>query len=236
MQTSLLAAAAIYVVDAVALLVILVFAAKASRKGFVDCLFGLISTVGAFVITLLFTKSFLSLTGGLFGLQGVFAGSFEKTFSEVVGFNIDVSAQGIENALADKNLPAFLLDMIMENFQGSDIPYGTTLAMLVGGELGKLAATLLAGVALFFIAKLVLRVLKNVISGLVQSIPIVGTVDSALGFVVGILHGVLIVSLAIAVLALIPSESVSAFFSEGILVNFLFHNNPIHVVLGWIVG
>ena len=81
-----------------------------------------------------------------------------------------------------------------------------------------------------------LRVLKNVISGLVQSIPIVGTVDSALGFVVGILHGVLIVSLAIAVLALIPSESISAFFSEGILVNFLFHNNPIHVVLGWIVG
>ncbi len=236
MQTSLLAVAATYVVDAVALLVILIFAAKAAKRGFVDCLFGLISTVGAFLIALVFTKAFLSLTGGLFGLQGVLAGSFEKTFSEVNGFNIDISAQGIENALADKKLPAFLIDMIMENFKGSEIPYGTTLAMVVGGELGKLAATLIAGFALFLIAKLALRILKNVISGIVKSIPIVGTLDSALGFVVGILQGVLIVSLAIAVLALIPAEGISAFFSEGILVNFLFHNNPIHVVLGWIVG
>ena len=236
MQTSLLAAAAVYIVDAIALLAILIFAVRAAKKGFVDCLFGLISTIGALLIALIFTKAFLSLTGGLFGLQGVIENACVNTLAGVTGFNIDISAQGVENALADKNLPAFLIDMVMENYQGSDIPYGTTLAMLVGGELGGLATTLVAGFALFLIAKLVLRILKNVISGVVQSIPIVGTLDSALGFVLGILQGVLIVSVAIAVLALIPSESITAFFSEGILVNFLFHNNPIHVVLGWIIG
>ena len=236
MQTSLLATVATYVVDAIALLVILIFAVKASKRGFVDCLFGLISTIGAILIALVFTKAFLSLTGGLFGLDSVIKEGCVNTMSGINGFNIDISAQGVENALADKNLPAFLIDMVLENYQGSDIPYGTTLAMLVGGELGGLATTLLAGFALFLIAKLALRILKNVISGLVKSIPIVGTLDSALGFVLGILQGVLVVSVALAVLALIPSEGITAFFSEGILVNVLFHSNPIHIVLGWIIG
>ena len=236
MQSSLLASSAVYIIDALVVIVVLIFAVKGAKKGFVDCLFGIISTLGAIVIALLFTKAFLGLTGGLFGLQGVIEGACVDTLAGVKGFDFDISAQGIENALADKNLPAFLIDSIMENFKDSQIPYGTTLAMVVGGEIGELASTLVAGVVLFFLAKLLLRLLKNVISGLVQSLPIVGTLDSALGLVVGILQGVLVVSVAIAVLALIPSEGVTAFFNEGAIVKLLFHNNPVHLILGLLIG
>ena len=70
MQSSLLASSAVYIIDALVVIVVLIFAVKGAKKGFVDCLFGIISTLGAIVIALLFTKAFLGLTGGLFGLQG----------------------------------------------------------------------------------------------------------------------------------------------------------------------
>ena len=70
MQTSLLAAAAVYIVDAIALLAILIFAVRAAKKGFVECFFGFISTVLAIIVAFLFMNALMSATNGLFGLQG----------------------------------------------------------------------------------------------------------------------------------------------------------------------
>lgn len=224
-----------YGVDAVAVVLMATFAVKSAKKGFVECFFGLVSTIVAIVAAFLLMKGVLSWTDGLFGLQGVIENAATNGLSKVAGFDIDVSAAGIEAALADKKLPSFLIDMIVESVGNQEVAVGTTLAMIVGASIAQLTATLLAWFLVFILVKLLLKLVRNVLNSIVENMPIVGTLNHVLGFAVGTLKGLFIVCGVIAVIALIPAEGVHNFFNQTLLVGGLYHNNPLHVVLGWII-
>ena len=222
-------------VDALVIVVIVAFAIVAAKRGFIDCLFGLISTVAAIVVAFILMKPLLSWTEGLFGLQEWLENACVGGLDKIAGFDIDVSAAGIEEALAGKNLPQFLIDLIVETVGTQELAAGTTLAMLAGTTLGELAATLIAWLALFIIAKLIMKILKSIISSIVESIPIVGSINHVLGFVVGALQGLLIVCAVIAVLGVIPIEGVTVFLSDCAVTGWLYNNHPIHLIWGWII-
>lgn len=223
-----------YAADGVALVVILVFAIVAAKKGFVECFFGFISTVLAIIVAFLFMNALMSATNGLFGLQGVLQNSLIGAFGKIKGFETDISASGLEAALADKNLPQFVIDIIMKNVTVADVPAGTTLAMVVGETVGTIAATFIAWLAIFLGAKLVLKLVEKIFTSIVENVPLIGSLNSLLGFVVGALQGLLIVSGVIAVLALIPSEGITTFFNECAFVGYLYNQNPINTILAWI--
>lgn len=224
-----------YAVDGIALVVLVVASVKAAKRGFVDCLFGFLSTIVALILAFTLTKSVIEWTNGLFGLRETIENAAANALSGVNGFDIDISKTGIETALADKNLPQFMIDLVMKNFDGSTVSEGTTLAIAVGGVIGSLAITLIAWILLFILAKLVIRLLRRLLTTVIEGIPLVGTLNHFLGFVVGILEGLLIISGIVAIVALIPAESVTAFFNECVVVKALFNYNPINVILGWIL-
>ena len=58
-----------YALDGVVLLLILIFAAKAAKNGFVKCFFKFISTIIAIIVAFLFMNAVIEWTNGLFGLQ-----------------------------------------------------------------------------------------------------------------------------------------------------------------------
>lgn len=234
MLNALNASIAAYVVDGIALVVVLVCAVASARKGFVRCLFGLLSTIAALVVAFLLMKTVVSATDGLFGLQGVIETAATNGLSKLTGFDVDISSAGLEASLQGK-LPSFLIALVAENFGSAELPLGTTAAMVVGETLGSLAVNLIAWLALFILTKLVLRVVRNIVSSIVEKLPIVGALNSLLGLAVGVLQGVLIVSAVLAIVALIPAESVVGFFNECIFVKYLYNHNPINVILGWLV-
>ena len=225
----------IFAVDAVVVIVMFMFAVSSAKKGFVECFFGFISTILAVVAAFAFMKGVLSWTDGLFGLQDVIENGVVGGLGRVAGFDIDVSAAGIEAALQDKNLPTFLISAIVDSVGNQEVPVGTTLAMIVGGTIAEFAATLIAWLAVFLIAKLLLKIVRNVLNSIVESLPIVGSLNHLLGFAVGGVKGLLIVCGVVAVLALIPAEGLTAFFNETVIVRWLYHSNPLHVILGWII-
>ena len=101
-----------YAIDGVVILVALMFAVKSAKKGFVDCFFGFVSTILAVIAAFMFMKGLLTWTEGLFGLQDAIENALIGAFGKVKGFDIDVSAAGIEAALEDKNLPSFLINAL----------------------------------------------------------------------------------------------------------------------------
>lgn len=224
-----------YAMDGLVVLVAFMFAISSAKKGFVDCFFGFISTILAVIAAFTFMKGMLAWTDGLFGLQDVIENALIGSFEKVKGFDIDVSAAGLEVALQDKNLPSFLVNTIVSSVGNSEVPIGTTLAMVVGATLGEFAATLVAWFAVFLIAKILLKLVRNVLNSLIQSLPIVGSLNRLLGFAVGGIKGILIVCAVIAVLALIPSTGLTAFFNETVIVRWLYNSNPLHVILGWFI-
>lgn len=236
MQTNLLQFTwANFAIDAIVVFVIVAFAITSAKRGFISCCFGLLSTVVAVVVAFVLMKPVLSWTSGLFGLQPWIENACIGGFGKIAGFDIDVSSAGIQEALAGKNLPSFLIDVIVESVGNEEVAKGTTLAMIAGTKVGELATTLVAWLALFLVTKLLLKLVQSIINSIVENVPIIDSLNHLLGFGVGALQGFLIVCAVIAVLGVIPAEGVTLFLSDCVVVGNLYNHNPLPIILGWII-
>ena len=223
------------IVDIIAVVAILIFAIIGAKKGFIDCFFSLVTTILAIVLAFSLMKSVMRWTGGLFGLEDVIIGWCENALLKIRGFSLDVSNSGLEAALAEQDLPKFLIDMVIEQFGDESIAAGTTLAMIVGSSLGSLVTSLISWVVVFIVSKLLLWIVKKIIMAIVDSVKPVAFVNHLLGFFIGLLEGLLIVSLVVAILGIFPADGLTRFFNECTFVKWLFNHNPLNTVLGWIL-
>ena len=235
MLTALQAGVVNYVIDILVILAIIGVAIVSAKKGFAECLFGLATTIVAGLIAFLLMKPVLNWTGGVFGLQGVLENGCIDVLSKIKGFSVDISNQGISEALAGKDLPQFLIDAIVSSVGDSSIPAGTTIAMLAGEALGGFIVGLIAWLVVFLVAKLLLLLIKNLVCSIIENLPIISSLNTLLGFVLGIFQGLLTVSAIIAVLSILPVPGVTAFFNNCFFVSFLYNHNIINVILGWIL-
>jgi len=236
MSVRLCVATGSIIADILVLVVFFIFAFVAMKKGFIECFFALVSTAIAILLAFLFMKSFVRWTNGLFGLQELIQDACEGASSKIKGFTIDVSAEGLRELLQEKHFPEFLIQSVLESVANKEVSAGTTVALLLAQKVSGFAVSLLAWFAVFFLAKLFLLLLRKTLHAVVEKLPIVGAVNHLLGFCVGALQGVFIVSAVIAVFAIIPSEGMNAFFNDGAIIGWLYNHNPIHVVVRWIIG
>ncbi len=226
---------ATWVVDILALGVLVAYAIIAAKKGFIDVVLGLITTILSLLIAMLLMKSVLRWTNGLFGLQGVLEGACSGALGKINALNVDVSNEGLQAMLEEQNIPTFLARYVIESVGDSTIPAGTTLAMVIGAPMGKFIVSLITFFVLFILVKLLLILLKTLLSAIINKIPVVGTLNRILGAVVGVIQGLLLLSAIIAVLSLIPSDGLHAFFDNCLLLKLLYNHNLINVIIGWIL-
>ena len=223
-----------YIADAIVILFALLMIIICGKKGFIGCLLGMISTLIAFIAAIFLAKPVLGLTDGLFGLQEKIGLSFTESFAKIKGFDADISSVGVEAALEANNVAAVFAALIIKLIGKQEVlAPGTTLAGLLGNATSRLAATLIAGVAVFILIKLVVLLLKGVLRSVVKKIKLVGGIDMLLGALVGFLQAFLIVCGILAGLAVLPIESVSTYFDDTLFVGKLFAHNPLITILGW---
>lgn len=225
-----------YLVDIILILMIAGFILVCARRGFIDCFFEFISTVVAFLLALLLTKAFVSATGGLFGLQNVMSNSLENAFLKIKGFDTELSATGMEAVLEARNIPGFLVRLIVNTFGDSTLPAGTTIATVAGGSVARLATMLIVFAFLYAIIWFVLYLLRKILNALAEKITLVHTVNTVLGGVAGFVEGILIIYGVLALISLIPSEGMMAYFDNSIIIGFLYNNNLISIMLGWFIS
>jgi uncharacterized membrane protein required for colicin V production len=104
-------------------------------------------------------------------------------------------------------------------------------------SLGSIEATLLVAGALLFVAcKLVLRVVRKILTAILEHIPLVGSVNKILGLAVGLIESVFFICGALALLSLAQIPELSTFFSDCILLNYLYNQNPIYLILSWFIA
>ena len=221
-----------YIADGIVALFALIMIFSCAKKGFIDCFFGFISTAAALILAVAFAKTVVGATGGLFGLDDLLKRKIESSLMKVNGFNVDISAVGVETALKTQNVTGILYDLVMKLVgQQNNLPEGTTIAMLLSDKTSALAVTLIAGVAIFIIAKLVMMLLKGLLNTIAEKIPLVKGVDTLLGAVVGLLQAALIVCGILALLASFPNENVAAYLSKTLFVGELYVHNPLVTIL-----
>lgn len=225
-----------YLVDIIVVLILAGFTLVCARRGFIDCFFEFVSTIAAFLFALLLTKAVVSATGGLFGLQDVMGKSLEGAFLKIKGFDTELSAVGMEAALEAKNIPGFLVRLIVNTFGDSTLPAGTTIATVAGGSVARLATMLIVFALLYALVWFVFFLLRKILNALAEKITLVHRVNCILGGVAGFVEGILIVYGVLALISLIPSEGMMTYFNNSILVGFLYNNNLLSIMLGWFIG
>lgn len=220
------------IVDAIAVIFLLGYIIVCAKKGFVSCFFGLISTMVALIVALSLAKPVLNLTGGLFGLHGKLETTFIGTFEKVEAFNTGISPGSLEIALEEQNMPGILINLVVKWVNTSEIPEGTTLAMVLGQVTGKALSLLITAAALFILCKLIFLILKSVLNGIIENISLLGAVNGVLGAAIGLLQGALTVCTIIAFITLLPIKGLDEFISNCVVVKFLYEKNFIISLTG----
>lgn len=224
-----------YLLDIFVVVFLIGFAIVCARKGFVECFFGFISTIAAILIAALFAKLVYNWTDGLFGVDRFLEGKFTSVFSKINGFDIDVSSQGAQEALKEQDLPTILVMLVISSFGKGELPVGTTIGGMLGASVAKFAVTLLCGIVLFILAKLVIGLFKKILSSLISKIEMLNRLDTLLGGLVGVLEGVLGICLALSILTMIPSQALSTYLDNSLFVGWLYNYNPLVHIIGWIL-
>ncbi len=159
-----------YLLDGLVIVVLLIHIISCTKKGFIECLFGLISTIVAFAVAYLFSNTLLELTDGFFG---------------------------------------------------------------VAEEVGLMVASALSWLLIFLVVKLVIRFIKKIVTAIVEKIPLVGSLNHLLGFVVGVAEGLLIIWTIFAVMEFVSTSSPEMMIKilepmkDTFLAKELYANNPL---------
>jgi uncharacterized membrane protein required for colicin V production len=220
-----------YILDAVILLGLIIYVIICAKRGFVKMVFHFMSGIVALIAAISLAKVAVTATGGLFGLLDILTEKFEGMFANSEGFNIPLSeGDDLKSLLQTKDLVAIIATLVVKKYSGDFA--GKTLAFLAGSTIAELLCTLIAGVALFFLLKIVCKLLSKILTAIFKKIKLLGTINSLLGFILGLLEGIFIISVLISVMTLIPSEALTNFFNSSLILRLLYNHNPIVWLLG----
>ena len=150
----------IWIVDIVAIIIMLIAVIKDTRKGFIKGIFGLLISVASIAVAFLCADMVAGLTGGLFGLEAGISESLAMSFSDL-GLNVDfTNEQAVYDALVANNeffaTATFLADIVAKEIvKIPNIPEGQ-LNIYLGEIVGGFATNIIVGLALFIICRIVL--------------------------------------------------------------------------------
>lgn len=221
-----------YIMDAVLLLALLIFALICKKRGFINMIFQFASGFFALILALALAKTFVSLTGGLFGLLDSLTESMTESFSKLPGFSTDTTGQDVSSLMEVSALPSILITLALKKVTDGVLAPGQTVGMLLGSTVAELLCNLIATAALFLIIKISFKFLRKLFTAIINKIGILGRLNRILGMLLGIIEFLFIVSLILSVLAMIPSANMMNFFNSSIVLRLLYNCNPIVWMLG----
>ena len=223
-----------YMLDIIIIVGLFLFVFVCAKRGFINVFFSFVSSVVALFAAVSLAGVFVSITGGLFGVEASLTQSFTKTLSQINGFDIVLSGKNdLELLLSTEKMSAIIATLVAKKYVGADIPEGATLASLVGATFGELLTSLIAGVILFILFKIAIAILRKFFTKLTEKIGLLDKLNRILGMAVGLIEGIFVISLVMSILALIPSPAITEFFNSSLVLKLLYNHNPIVSMLGW---
>ena len=229
---------AAYIADIIFLVGLIIWAVVDAKRGFITCFFSFISTIVAILVVTIFSKSVINWTGGLFGLEDLLAKGLGNWMSGIEIFNYDISQEGVFEYIQGLSLPGFLKTAVEAEVQSiyeangwNVIAAGTTLGQFVGAEIAGYLISIICAVALFFLVKLIMLIVRGILNNVAEGVPLFQKLNTVFGMIVGLLKCTFFACLILAILSLIPSEGLFGFFNESLLLKGLFNHNPIMALL-----
>ncbi|MGI6298595.1 MAG: CvpA family protein [Saccharofermentanales bacterium] len=218
------------VLDVLFIVFIFWFALTGLRQGFIGMLGRLLSAFAALILAFIFNGPLLDLLYSLpwfNGFQARLGSSLLKLF--------DSTASTVPQAVAASALPSTWQRGLIGQGNGSAAPGNNAadspLALLSDELAGRIMAALVFFL-LFMILLFLIRLILQLVSNVVNQLPVIGAFNRFAGFFAGIAYGMLIIAIALLVVTLtVPwlPEAAQA-VSETALLSHFYNNNPLLLV------
>ncbi len=216
-----------YLLDIIVVVFTLILVISSAKKGFINCVFGLLGTIVAIVAAVSFASLLVNMTDGLFGLEAKLNGAFTESFSKLSGFDVIIQENAnIEDLInsTEQNMSGILISLVVANFGGGELFVGKTLGEVVGTTMGSYATLLVSGIALFVVIRILFAILKKLFN-FITGTGFLGAINKLLGACVGILEALVIASFVVSVCVMFPSAM--EFMSTSRILMAIYEYNPL---------
>lgn len=193
------------IVDIVALSLVGFYALWGLIRGFVKTFFSAFGTILSLLFAILLAPSVAQF------LQDKF--QFVDTVSSSIGdlvsgyFGEDVMHLTLEQVsreyLASAGVSGFIIDIILSLQLDGTAPLNTTLHDIICPTFAYYVVIIVAVIALFIVLKLIFRLICDIVKKM-HSIKGVARADKLLGFVLGMVHGIIVLEFVIMAIKVIP--------------------------------
>lgn len=225
--------------DIACVAVLLVFLIIGLCKGFVTQLFSLLGSIAAFILASLLCGLVVKGLNDAFGLVDGLAATLATKMGSSEWLTFSISEENIRKACSDMMLPDFIANFAVNQTVGMVGSY-ENLGEFISHSLANLIISGVTYVALFWIIKLVIFLLKKVFEKLV-TLPGLHAVNKVLGCVLGLIKGLILVYVLLFFILIIPSGegfmlNVKQAVAESSVTLFLSEHNVFAIAIAWIAS
>ncbi len=189
--------------DVVIVVVVIIFLVIGWKKGFLEKVIDMASSIFGLVASILLARPFAD---GV--LRGLIGPSLETSISnylvsrlDEIGIAInDLTQTNLREALSEFSLPQFMIDALVDSIDASQVGQQIIDALTPG--ILSLALIVISFIVLFFGSMLVFFLLKLLAKG-ITSVPIIKQIDKVLGVIFGFIKVALLIYILLFILALV---------------------------------
>ena len=241
------------IVDVVALVFLGMFALWGFIKGFTKTFFSTFGTLLSLLFAVLLSSVVAKFLEDKFGFVTTISGWISELLYSLLGEGLmstplkDVTSGTFESV----GLSSLIVQLIFMLQSEGSLPGDLSLGQIICPAVSFYIAQIICIIVLFIIFKLIFFLIGEVVKSL-HSNPIVATVDKTLGFVLGLINGIINLEFIIIVISVIPisffqevftyiTASTVASFIHGIniygfLISAVSNNNIIEVIKQFFVA
>ena len=232
-MVNLLAADMPLIVDIVGILFILIFAIRGMREGFGQMFITTFGTIISLAASIFLCSSVANLSESWFGLIGKVADKLEPSL--INAFGNDVMTKTLAELLVDGvlgaeqlealNINGFLKEVILSVSQSGNLGGSETLGDLICSTFAYYIVLIGSAVLLFILFKILLKIISAITDKL-RSFVLVAAIDEALGFVVGLISGVVYLELVILLISALggfatPIQDLYAAITNSTVIGYI---------------
>lgn len=208
-------------------------------KGFVTQLFSFLGSIAALILASLLCGVVVKGLNGAFGLSDGLAATLASKFGSSEWLTFSISEENIRKACTDMALPSFIADFAVNQTAGAIGAY-ENLGDFISYSLANLIISGVTYVALYWLIKLVIFLLKKVFEKLV-TLPGLHAANKILGCVLGLIKGLILVYVLLFFISIIPSgegffANVKQAVSDSSVALFLSEHNVFAILIAFVAS
>ena len=223
------------IVDLIALLVIIGFALLGLKKGFTKTFVSMFGTLFSLLFAVLLCKSTVSFLESKYQMVTSVSNWTSGLVSRLFGGDITTLTlgQASEELLRSTSLSSWLIGLILSVKAQGTVDPTVTLDTIISPVLGYYIVLILALIVLYILFKVLFFLIGEIVKR-AYNIKVIGILDTVLGVVIGIVHGIIILQLAIMVIHVIPMaffQNLSLQIDNSVFASFINKVNVYRIII-----